>query len=107
MTTLQHKFQEEIFIPYGAINDQEGFFTTEKPVITTQDGIIARVVMRNGFHILSNEAKQIIWRLYELTWDRYLYLWYGRILDMHSMYFIQLKLEKIEDDTTKSVPAED
>ena len=106
MTTLQHKFQEEIFIPYGAVNDQEGFFTTDRPVITTQDDIIARVVERRGFNILSDEAKQTIWRLYELTWDRYLRLWYGRIPDMHSMYFLYLKLEKIENDTTQSVPEE-
>lgn len=107
MTIIQHKFQHEMFIPWGAINDQDSFITEEKPIVTTCDDIKAKVLVKSELHILSNEAKKIIWRLYGLSTDKYLAMWYSKIPEMYSMYFVQLKLEKIENDTTTGIPAKD
>lgn len=105
---LSHRFADEVFVPWAAIENNLEFITDKDITLATADFVDARIASRREIHILSNEASQIVWRLYQMSVIDFLKRWYAKCPEMTSMGFMYLKLA-IPDETTTApvVPAED
>lgn len=94
---ILHNFKEEVFLPICAISDNIDFMLDkdEKRVITN-DKVTCEVICVDYVHILSEEAKVLINRIYGMD-DVYAFMknWYNTLKYIQSMDFVHLRLKKI------------
>lgn len=93
-----HTYKDEIFVPLLAISSNVDFlFDKKKRLLVTSDNIQAEVKYWESVHILSDEAKEIVKRMYNIDVYAFMRKWYAS-LDITSMEFIYAKLKKYEDE---------
>lgn len=93
-----HTYKDEIFVPLLAISSNVDFlFDKKKRLLVTSDNIQAEVKYWESVHILSDEAKELVKRLYNIDVYSFMRKWYTS-LDITSMEFIYARLKKYEDE---------
>lgn len=93
-----HTYKDEIFVPLLAISSNVDFlFDKKKKLLVTSDNIQAEVKYWESVHILSDEAKEIVKRMYNIDVYAFMRKWYAS-LDITSMEFIYARLKKYEDE---------
>lgn len=98
-----HTFKGEIFVPLLAISPNvEFFFDKKKRLVVTSDNIQASVVRFQSVHILSDEARELIKRLYNVDVYWFMRKWYSS-LDITSMEFIYMNLNKYETEDRQTI----
>lgn len=93
-----HTFKDEVFVPLLAISPNvEFFFDTKKRLMVTSDNIQASVVTWESIHILSEEARELVKRLYDTDVYSFMKKWHAA-LDIASMEFVYMNLKKYEGE---------
>lgn len=92
---INHKFREEIIVPYVAIENNITYMTTKgEKHITFADGITAKVVESYEKHICELESK--IQSLYGIDAWSFVKRWFASDKGMDSMHFVVIKVKKEE-----------
>lgn len=94
---VKHKFRKEIFVPWCAISWNIDLAMWDVKKIETSDCVACLAKKLEHVHVLSEYAKEIIKRLYNISAYDFIQMWYKRFPNMDSMSFIYMKLEKIEE----------
>jgi hypothetical protein len=93
-----HTFKDEIFVPLLAISSNVDFlFDKKKRLIVTSDNIQAVVTRFDSLHILSDEARELVKRLYNVDVYSFMRKWHSA-LDIASMEFVYMNLKKYEEE---------
>ena len=93
-----HTYKDEIFVPLLAISSNADFlFDKKKKLLVTSDNIQAEVKHWGNVHILSDEAQELVKRLYNIDVYSFMRKWYTS-LDMVSMEFIYARLGRHEGE---------
>lgn len=93
-----HTFKNEIFVPLLAISSNADFlFDKKKRLIVTSDNIQAVVTRFDSLHILSDEARELVKRLYNVDVYSFMRKWHSA-LDIASMEFVYMNLKKYEEE---------
>lgn len=92
---VAHKFREDIIIPYIALTENIDFLLCDgKKTIQTKDGVRCECVSYEHKHIF--EMEEDIKTLYGIETYDFLKRWYNFDHEMQSLYFIKMKLKKME-----------
>lgn len=92
-----HTFKDEILIPVLAISSNLEFLCNKgDKLIVTSDNVQATVKRYESVHILSDDATELVRRLYNTDVYSFMRKWYS-VLDITSMGFLYMKLQKIDD----------
>jgi hypothetical protein len=92
---VAHKFKEDIIIPYIALSNNLDYLLCDgKKTIHTKDGVMCECVSYEHKHIF--EMEEDIKTLYGIETYDFLKRWYNFDNAMQSLYFIKMKLKKIE-----------
>lgn len=95
---IQHSFKKEVIIPIAALYNNFDFFYNNKEefkLVKTSDGYTCVVKKHDLVHICNLEDK--IKQLYNLNiWD-YIKKWHNACPQMDSMYFLVMRLEKMNE----------
>jgi len=103
---IAHIYMEEIFVPVCAIQNNVEFLMVDgSKTVRTADGVLSEVVQWQEYHILSDEANMIIKRIYKIGMELFFRTWYERNSDTLGVKFLYLKLKRIEDAETTTLPA--
>jgi len=98
MNEIAHAYREEIIIPLCAMKNNVDFLLENgKKTIVTTDEIVSDLISYKEIHILSDEAKELVGRLYRMSVFSFIKLWYKKYGDIIKMTFLYLKLKKKED----------
>jgi hypothetical protein len=98
-----HTFKDEIFVPLLAISPNVSFFFDKKKrLVVTSDNIQASVVRFESMHILSDDARDLVQRLYNVDVYSFMRKWYSS-LDITSMEFVYMILKKYEGSDNESI----
>lgn len=93
-----HTFKDEIFVPLLAISPNVDFlFDKGEKLIVASDNIRAKVTRFNTIHVLSDEARELIKRLYGVDVYPFMKKWHSA-LDIASMEFVYMNLKKYEEE---------
>ena len=97
-----HTFKDEIFVPLLAISPNVEFlFDKMKRLIITSDNLQATVSIWKSLHILSDEAREIVARLYKTDVYSFMRRWYSS-LDITSMQFVYMSIKKYDRQDNSS-----
>lgn len=93
---IEHKFQKEILVPWGAISNN----IEMSKIVETSDNVLCSVVKKKEVHLMSDEANEIIQRLYSLSQWHYLILWYRKLPSISTLWLVSMELKqvKVEDE---------
>ena len=93
---ILHTFREEVFIPILALSPNLAFVDDKKKkLVITSDNVRADVASWQSVHILSDEARELVKRLYNADIYPFMRKWYSA-LDISSMEFIYMNLTKCD-----------
>jgi hypothetical protein len=101
---IEHKFQKEILVPWGAISNN----IEMSKIVETSDNILCSVVKKKEVHLMSDEANEIIQRLYSLSQWHYLILWYKKLPSISTLWLVSMELKqvKVEDEESSVISEE-
>ena len=94
---IEHKFQKEMFVPWCAVHTNIGLMMASEKLILSADGKTGKIEKLEHYHILSDYAQVLVKRLYGVTVDSFMKMWYKRMPMMDSMWFIYFKVEEVKD----------
>lgn len=90
---VNHKFKEEMIVPYVGITDNIRFMMTKGDrYVTTSDGARCRVIAMKEVHICVVE--NMVMKLYGIDAWTFIKRWYSTQKSMDSLHFLYLKLQK-------------
>lgn len=92
---VQHRYRDEIIIPYIALQNNIDFMLNKgERYLITADNIKAKVIECKDVHIC--ELENDVMLLYNMSaWD-FIKRWHGADNRMDSMHFLKIKLKKGE-----------
>ena len=92
---IDHKFKEEMIVPYCAIDNNIAFLLCKgERYVDTKDGVRAKVLSAEERNIC--ELEQDIYRLYNKDAWSFIKIWHKYNPNTSSLFFIHLKLQKAE-----------
>lgn len=95
---LQHTFKPVVLIPMLAIYpNHEWFMDKKKKMVTTSDGVMAKVANEQKVHFLSKEMHDIVTSIYKTDVLSFGRKWY-QSMDITTMEFMYLELERYEGE---------
>lgn len=103
---IQHTFKDEIFLPILAIRSNcEWIFDKNKKMVVTSDKVMAKVTYEEKLHLLSQDAQEIIQRLYKTDVLSFARKWYSA-MPISTMEFYYLRLERYEGKYSEDATAD-
>jgi hypothetical protein len=96
---IEHKFQKEILVPWGAISNN----IEMSKIVETSDNILCSVVKKKEVHLMSDEANEIIQRLYSLSQWHYLILWYKKLPSISTLWLVSMELKQVKVEDEESI----
>ena len=94
---IEHMFKKEMSVPWCSVHDNITLMMASEKLIVTSDDKTCKVEKFEHYHILSDYAEVLVKRLYGVTVDAFMKMWYKRMLMMDSMWFIYLKVEEVKN----------
>lgn len=94
---VMHRYQEVMIVPLCAVTNNTDFlFTRGEKIVLTSDNVTCRVVEYKEIHLMDMEQETR--ELYKMSaWD-FAQRWYRFDKGMQSMYFLKIKLERVNND---------
>lgn len=96
--SIKHLYAKEALLPLIGITENINFFEAKDPKVMTADGFVCKITQKRELHILSDEAKLMVSKIYKMTVHDFLMRWYQSSRMMSSMIFVHLTLEKEEQN---------
>lgn len=90
-------FRNEMFVPWCSVHDNITLMMASEKLIVTSDDKTCKVEKIKHIHVLSDDALEIIKRLYSVSVDAFIQSWYKRFPMMDSMWFIYFKVEEVKN----------
>ena len=91
---IDHKFREEMIVPYCAIDNNIAFLLCKgERHLNTKDGVRCNVLSAEEKHIC--DLEQDIYRLYGKDAWTFIKIWHKYSKNSSSLVFIHLKVQKI------------
>lgn len=90
---IQHQPSEELFVPLIAVENNIDFLTSKsKKLVIFTDVTEKEVKEWKEINILSGEGKQLVSRIYGISWHKFLEVWYSKCyFDSLSFLYINFK----------------
>lgn len=104
MYYLKCKYKEQVLLPYIAVTDNVNFLCDKSKEIRcmTADGVPCVATYCKEINILSENAEQLVKKLYNVDVFGYLCKWYAYDKNLSSLMFLELYLRKgNESEQTK------
>ena len=90
---IDHKFKEEMIVPYCAIDNNIAFLLCKgERFLDTSDGVRAKVISADEKHIC--DLEQDVFRLYGKDAWSFIKIWHKYNKNSSSLLFLHLKLQR-------------
>lgn len=92
---IAHRYSEEAFVPFASIEDSYALFREKVLRLECSCNTEASIVQYREIHILSEDAQDLISRLYNMSVLDFMKLWYNKLDGaIDSMSFLYLQLQR-------------